>query len=101
MRDEDGTQRLKAMKYETRGLAILIVDALTKEEWVNEAELADKLRIHLALLKRGMRFLEAELVVTREYRRQKLKRDNGTIQDMILSFVALDYPTFVDLIQLK
>lgn len=49
----DDAQRSKVMKYETTGLAVAVIDALTKEEWINEADLASKLRLNPNLLRQG------------------------------------------------
>ncbi len=45
-------------QVDTTGLGIIVVDALSRVEWVKEEELADKLNMQLKLMRRTMQYLE-------------------------------------------
>eukprot|EP00898_Chlorokybus_atmophyticus_P004807 jgi/Chlat1/5327/Chrsp35S08985 len=60
-------------KTEYLGIAVVIVDALTRRQWVKEDELAKDLRMHPKQLRRAIRVLEEEQLVIREHRREGKK----------------------------
>jgi ribosomal protein S25 len=74
---DDEQHRAKAMKYDTDGLAVVVIDALTREEWVNEADLAVRLKMNPNLLRRVLRMLEQERVSGPEGKEEKRSGARG------------------------
>ena len=58
------------MQFDTRGLGIVLLDALARREWVREEDLALALRISAGLARKALRHLEAERLIRREHRRE-------------------------------
>lgn len=52
-------------------LAVIVLDALTRREWVKEDELALDLKLAQKVLRRATNYLEQQMLVTREQRREK------------------------------
>eukprot|EP00244_Chara_vulgaris_P014469 TRINITY_DN9071_c0_g1_i2.p1 TRINITY_DN9071_c0_g1~~TRINITY_DN9071_c0_g1_i2.p1 ORF type:complete len:559 (+),score=161.15 TRINITY_DN9071_c0_g1_i2:41-1717(+) len=65
--------RPKSDKSDNKGIAVVILDALTRREWVKEEDLARQLCIHPKQLRRTLRVLEEEMIVIREHRRESVK----------------------------
>ncbi|GBG71195.1 hypothetical protein CBR_g8498 [Chara braunii] len=65
--------RPKSDKSDNKGIAVVILDALTRREWVKEEDLARQLCIHPKQLRRTLRVLEEEMMVIREHRRESVK----------------------------
>jgi transcription initiation factor TFIIE subunit alpha len=65
-----GPNRSKSDKSDNRGIAVVILDALTRRQWVKEDDLAKVLRLHPKQLRRTLRVLEEEMLVIREHRRE-------------------------------
>lgn len=61
---------LPPLQFDTRGLGIVLLDALARREWVREEDLADSLRISAGLARKALRFLEGERLVRREHRKE-------------------------------
>ncbi|KAL3680532.1 hypothetical protein R1sor_023488 [Riccia sorocarpa] len=68
-----GANRSKSDKSDNRGIAVVILDALTRRQWVKEEDLARDLRLHPKQLRRTLRVLEEELLILREHRRETVK----------------------------
>jgi transcription initiation factor TFIIE subunit alpha len=65
-----GANRSKSDKSDNRGIAVVVLDALTRRQWVKEEDLARDLRLHPKQLRRTLRVLEEELLIVREHRRE-------------------------------
>ncbi|KAL6655210.1 hypothetical protein ACP70R_006036 [Stipagrostis hirtigluma subsp. patula] len=52
------------------GLAVVVLDALTRRQWVREDDLARDLKLHAKQLRRVLRFLEEEKLVARDHRKE-------------------------------
>ncbi|KAH7298952.1 hypothetical protein KP509_25G066600 [Ceratopteris richardii] len=63
----------KTDKSDSRGIAVVVLDALTRRQWVKEDELANDLRLHPKQLRRTLRTLEEEALIVREHRRETAK----------------------------
>ncbi|CAL0325739.1 unnamed protein product [Lupinus luteus] len=63
----------KIGRSDNRGIAVVILDALTRRQWVREEDLAKDLKLHTKQLRRTLRFFEEEKIITREYRREATK----------------------------
>lgn len=56
--------------YDTHGLGVVVLTALSNKEWIKEDELAAELNIHAKQLRRALRYLEQEQVIMREHVRE-------------------------------
>lgn len=63
----------KTEKFDNRGIAVVVLDALTRRQWVKEDDLAKNLRLHPKQLRRTLRTLEEEALIVREHRRETAK----------------------------
>ncbi|XP_074280017.1 uncharacterized protein LOC141605224 [Silene latifolia] len=68
-----GDNQLKNSRGDNRGMAVVILDALTRRQWVREEDLAKDLKIHLKQLRRTLRFFEEEKLVMRDHRKETAK----------------------------
>lgn len=55
---------------ETRGIAVVVLDALTRRQWIKEDELAKQLHLNPKLLRKTLKMLEEEMLVMREQRKE-------------------------------
>ncbi|MBA0859247.1 hypothetical protein Goshw_004877, partial [Gossypium schwendimanii] len=58
---------------DNRGIAVVVLDALTRRQWVREEDLAKELKLHSKQLRRILRLFEEEKLVTRDHRRETAK----------------------------
>ncbi|KAL5997220.1 hypothetical protein ACLOJK_008150 [Asimina triloba] len=72
-----GDNQPKTGRSDNRGMAVVILDALTRRQWVREEDLAKDLKLHLKQLRRTLRFFEEEKLVTRDHRREDGKGEMG------------------------
>lgn len=63
----------KSGRSDNRGIAVVILDALTRRAWVREEELAKELKLHTKQLRRTLRFFEEEKLITRDHRKESAK----------------------------
>lgn len=68
-----GDNQPKTSRSDNRGMAVVILDALTRRQWVREEDLAKDLKIHLKQLRRTLRFFEEEKLVMRDHRKETAK----------------------------
>ncbi|KAF5182292.1 Transcription factor TFIIE, alpha subunit [Thalictrum thalictroides] len=68
-----GENQLKTGRSDNRGMAVVILDALTRRQWVREEDLAKDLKLHSKQLRRTLRFFEEEKLVTRDHRKETAK----------------------------
>ncbi|XP_051135359.1 transcription factor efuD-like [Andrographis paniculata] len=68
-----GENQAKAGKSDNRGIAVVILDALTRRQWVREEDLAKDLKLHTKQLRRALRLFEEEKLVTRDHRKESSK----------------------------
>ncbi|XP_022987307.1 general transcription factor IIE subunit 1-like [Cucurbita maxima] len=68
-----GDNQPKTGRSDNRGIAVVVLDALTRRQWVREEDLAKNLKLHSKQLRRTLRFLEEEKLVTRDHRRETAK----------------------------
>lgn len=68
-----GDNQPKTGRSDNRGIAVVVLDALTRRQWVREDDLAKDLKLHAKQLRRTLRFFEEEKLVTREYRKETAK----------------------------
>ncbi|GAB2274562.1 hypothetical protein Dimus_009329 [Dionaea muscipula] len=68
-----GDNQPKITRSDNRGIAVVILDALTRRQWVREEDLAKDLRLHSKQLRRILRFFEEEKLVMRDHRRETAK----------------------------
>eukprot|EP00899_Mesostigma_viride_P002271 jgi/Mesvir1/12044/Mv00330-RA.1 len=60
------------------GEAVILLDALTRRQWVKEEDLARDLKLHPKQLRRTLRALEEDQLVVREHRREYAPPKPGT-----------------------
>lgn len=63
----------KSGRSDNRGMAVVVLDALTRRQWVKEDDLAKDLKLHSKQLRRTLRFFEEERLITRDHRRETAK----------------------------
>uniref|UniRef100_A0A2P2M1F5 HTH TFE/IIEalpha-type domain-containing protein n=1 Tax=Rhizophora mucronata TaxID=61149 RepID=A0A2P2M1F5_RHIMU len=63
----------KTGRSDNRGIAVVVLDALTRRQWVREEDLAKDLKLHSKQLRRTLRFFEEEKLVTRDHRKETAK----------------------------
>lgn len=68
-----GDNQPKTGRSDNRGIAVVVLDALTRRQWVREEDLAKDLKLHSKQLRRTLRFFEEEKLVTRDHRRETAK----------------------------
>ncbi|KNA21388.1 hypothetical protein SOVF_043640 isoform B [Spinacia oleracea] len=68
-----GDNQPKTSRSDNRGTAVVILDALTRRQWVREEDLAKDLKLHLKQLRRTLRFFEEEKLVMRDHRKETAK----------------------------
>ncbi|PSS26840.1 General transcription factor IIE subunit 1 like [Actinidia chinensis var. chinensis] len=68
-----GENQPKTGRSDNRGIAVVVLDALTRRQWVREEDLAKDLKLHSKQLRRTLRFLEEEKLVTRDHRKETAK----------------------------
>ncbi|KAK8569038.1 hypothetical protein V6N13_106907 [Hibiscus sabdariffa] len=68
-----GDNQPKMGRGDNRGIAVVVLDALTRRQWVREEDLAKELKLHSKQLRRILRLFEEEKLVTRDHRRETAK----------------------------
>ncbi|CAL4933200.1 unnamed protein product [Urochloa decumbens] len=68
-----GDNQPKTSRGDNRGMAVVVLDALTRRQWVREEDLAKALKLHSKQLRRILRFFEEEKLVTRDHRKESAK----------------------------
>ncbi|KAK6134752.1 hypothetical protein DH2020_031486 [Rehmannia glutinosa] len=68
-----GENQPKTGRSDNRGIAVVVLDALTRRQWVREEDLAKDLKLHTKQLRRILRFFEEEKLVTRDHRKETAK----------------------------
>ncbi|KAG1354948.1 general transcription factor IIE subunit 1 [Cocos nucifera] len=68
-----GDNQPKSGRGDNRGMAVVVLDALTRRQWVREEDLAKALKLHSKQLRRTLRFFEEEKLVTRDHRKETAK----------------------------
>ncbi|XP_010536647.1 PREDICTED: general transcription factor IIE subunit 1-like isoform X2 [Tarenaya hassleriana] len=68
-----GDNQLKAARSDNRGIAVVVLDALSRRQWVREEDLAKELKLHTKQLRRMLKFFEDEKLVMRENRKETAK----------------------------
>ncbi|WVZ59096.1 hypothetical protein U9M48_009295 [Paspalum notatum var. saurae] len=82
-----GDNQPKTSRGDNRGMAVVVLDALTRRPWVREEDLAKALKLHSKQLRRILRFFEEEKLVTRDHRKENAK---GTKQHNTAAAAASD-----------
>ncbi|CAK7349787.1 unnamed protein product, partial [Dovyalis caffra] len=65
-----GDNQPKTGRSDNRGIAVVVLDALTRRQWVREEDLAKELKLHSKQLRRTLRFFEEEKLVTRDHKKE-------------------------------
>lgn len=68
-----GENQPKTGRGDNRGIAVVVLDALTRRQWVREEDLAKDLKLHTKQLRRTLRFFEEEKLVARDHRKETAK----------------------------
>ncbi|KAF7040637.1 hypothetical protein CFC21_050529 [Triticum aestivum] len=68
-----GDTQAKTSRGDNRGMAVVVLDGLTRRQWVREEDLAKSLKLHSKQLRRVLRFFEEEKLVTRDHRKESAK----------------------------
>ncbi|XWS75749.1 hypothetical protein CRYUN_Cryun01aG0118800 [Craigia yunnanensis] len=68
-----GDNQPKVGRGDNRGIAVVVLDALTRRQWVREEDFAKELKLHSKQLRRTLRLFEEEKLVIRDHRRETAK----------------------------
>ncbi|CAN1342961.1 General transcription factor IIE subunit 1 [Linum perenne] len=110
-----GDNQPKIARSDNRGMAVVILDALTRRQWVREEDLAKDLKIHTKQLRRTLRFFEEEKLVTRDHKGAKLysaavaattevqngKEGEDKVKLHTHSYCCLDYAQIYDVVRYR
>ncbi|WJX36652.1 hypothetical protein P8452_24508 [Trifolium repens] len=69
----EGDNQPKKGRSDNRGIAVVVLDALTRRQWVREEDLAKDLKLHTKQLRRTLHLFEDEKIITRDNRRETAK----------------------------
>ncbi|VFQ78886.1 unnamed protein product [Cuscuta campestris] len=115
-----GDNQPKSGRSDNRGIAVVILDALTRRQWVREEDLAKDLKLHTKQLRRTLRFFEEEKLITRDHRKESAKgakvynaavaaavdvQHNGKEDEKVKmhthSYCCLDYAQIYDVVRYR
>ncbi|KAI4324632.1 hypothetical protein MLD38_030102 [Melastoma candidum] len=68
-----GDNQPKIGRGDNKGLVVVVLDALTRRQWVREEDLAKAIKLHTKQLRRTLRMLEEEKLITRDHRKETAK----------------------------
>ncbi|WJX30668.1 hypothetical protein P8452_19180 [Trifolium repens] len=69
----EGDNQPKKGRSDNRGIAVVVLDALTRRQWVREEDLARDLKLHTKQLRRTLHLFEKEKIITQDHRRETAK----------------------------
>ncbi|KAF7838613.1 transcription initiation factor IIE subunit alpha [Senna tora] len=101
-----GDNQPKTGRSDNRGIAVVVLDALTRRQWVREEDLAKDLKLHTKQLRRTLRFFEEEKLITRDHRRetdgqQTTKEGEEKVKLHTHSYCCLDYAQIYDVVRYR
>ncbi|CAD5328551.1 unnamed protein product [Arabidopsis thaliana] len=96
----------KSAKNGSGGIAVLVLDALTRRQWVREEDLAKELKLNTKQLRTILRYFEEQQFIMRVHRKEKSSATtNGRGEDKVkvhmYSYCGLDYSQIYDVIRYK
>ncbi|ESQ29807.1 hypothetical protein EUTSA_v10023437mg [Eutrema salsugineum] len=106
----------KSARSDSRGTAVVVLDALTRRQWVREEDLAKDLRSNAKQLRKILRYFEEQKLVMRVHRKETAKRakmysaavaatTDGRAEDKVNfhthSYCCLDYQQIYDMVRCK
>ncbi|KAL9287539.1 putative transcription initiation factor IIE subunit alpha, TFIIEalpha/SarR/Rpc3 HTH [Arabidopsis thaliana] len=96
----------KSAKNGSGGIAVLVLDALTRRQWVREEDLAKELKLNTKQLRTILRYFEEQQFIMRVHRKEKSSATtNGRGEDKVkvhmYSYCCLDYSQIYDVIRYK
>ncbi|WJX36534.1 hypothetical protein P8452_24400 [Trifolium repens] len=111
----EGDNQPKKGRSDNRGIAVVVLDALTRRQWVREEDLAKDLKLHTKQLRRSLQLFEDENIITRDHRRETAKgakiysaavaatADATTGKEKLHthSYCCLDYAHICDVVRYK
>ncbi|KAJ3676531.1 hypothetical protein LUZ60_003943 [Juncus effusus] len=68
-----GDNQPKNGRGDNRGMAVVVLDSLTRRQWVREEDFAKEIKLHSKQLRKILRFFEEEKLVTRDHRKESAK----------------------------
>ncbi|CAN8306368.1 unnamed protein product [Cochlearia groenlandica] len=106
----------KSARSDNRGIAVVVLDALARRQWVREEDLAKELQLHAKQLRKIIRHFEEQKLIMRDHRKETAKgakiysaavaaTTDGRAEDKVKfhthSYCCLDYPQIYDTVRLK
>ncbi|XP_062026663.1 uncharacterized protein LOC133742952 [Rosa rugosa] len=70
---ESDNKQPKTGRSDNKGIAVVVLDALSRRQWVREEDLAKDLKLHPKQLRRVLQMLMEEKLVIREHRKETAK----------------------------
>ncbi|GAA0149326.1 general transcription factor [Lithospermum erythrorhizon] len=88
-----------------RGIAVVVLDALTSKQWVREQDLSKQLQLHAKLLRTTLRFLEQEKFISVYHRKEPAGEGEGEGGHKVMmhtyTYYCLDYPQIYDVLRYR
>ncbi|CDY18163.1 BnaC05g01860D [Brassica napus] len=106
----------KTARSDNRGIAVVVLDELTRKQWVREEDLAKELKLHAKQLRKIIRHFEEQNLIMRDHRKETAKgakmysvavaaTTGGRAEDKVKfhthSYCCLNYPQIYDIVRYK
>ncbi|KAK1363247.1 transcription initiation factor IIE subunit alpha-like [Heracleum sosnowskyi] len=102
--DVTGDNKTRRGRSDNKGLGVVVLDALTRRQWVREEDLAKDLMLNPKLLRRVLRFFEEESLLLRVHRKETAKcakTEEGKKKMHTYSYCCLDYAQIYDVVRYR
>ncbi|KAL1542371.1 transcription initiation factor IIE subunit alpha-like isoform X1 [Salvia divinorum] len=107
-----GENQQRPGRSDNRGIAVVILDALTRRRWTKEEDLARDLKLHTKQLRRTLRFFEEEKLTSKSAKifnaavaatvgGQKNGRDDEKQKLQTQTYCCLDYSQIYDVVRYR
>ncbi|KAL6131398.1 hypothetical protein ACLB2K_069774 [Fragaria x ananassa] len=99
----DNSQPKSGRSVDNRGIGVVVLEALSRRQWVREEDLAKDLNLNSKQLRRTLRFFEEEKLVTRDHRKERHAKKEGEekIKMYTYSYCCLDYAQMYDVVRYR
>ncbi|XP_061999486.1 transcription initiation factor IIE subunit alpha-like [Rosa rugosa] len=97
------SQLKSGRSVENRGIGVVVLEALSRRQWVREEDLAKDLKLNSKQLRRTLQFFEEEKLVTRDHRKERHAKKEGEekIKLHTYSYCCLDYAQMYDVVRYR
>lgn len=97
-----GDNQPKVGRGDNHGIGVVVLDSLTRRQWVKEDDLSKCLKVHSKQLRKTLRFFEEEKLVSRVDRKEGgAKEGEEKIKPRTHSYWNLDYAQIYDVVRYR